>query len=76
MATKKSTALPGVMAGSTVGTGTVKPQTSVKPTPVKKPVAKPATTPKPKTKHEAVVAVNETPAGSPGTAWVWTGSQW
>jgi hypothetical protein len=27
MATKKSTALPGVMAGSTVGTGTVRPQT-------------------------------------------------
>lgn len=90
MATKKSTALPGVMAGSTVGTGGTKapaktslpgltggvPTTSAKSTSttVKKPVTKPTTAPKPKTKTD--VNVNETPAGSPGTAWVWNGTQW
>lgn len=76
MATKKSTALPGVMAGSTVGTGTVKPQTSVKPTPVKKPAAKPVVKPKKKVTTETDVNTNENPGGSPGLAWIWNGTQW
>lgn len=90
MATTKSTALPGVMKGSTVGTGGTKTpaKTSLPgltggvPTSAKKtstPTAtkpKVATTPKPKVTTEEEVKVTENPAGSPGTAWVWNGTQW